>query len=234
MALASLAVSGYIGLAEGALIAFGGSGVLFIRSALLDDDATSWRHGTLMLGFAANCKNEGMALLVSATIAVAIVSWSRNRARVLNLWPGYALATPWLLLRAWHVLPTDIVAGSGLSRLIARAPYAINIFGYLGENLFKPWLWIAVLAGLAVAPAAMRRRERFILMVTSIQLFFYLAAYFASPYELHWHVLSSWPRLTGQLAFPMTFAVLLMTASSLQRDERAASPKVEESSQLRS
>lgn len=219
LALASLAVSGYVGLAEGALIAFGGAGVLFARSALAGDDATSWRHSALMLGFAANCKNEGVALLAAATIAVAVVSWPRSRARLLSLWPAYALAAPWLLLRAWHVLPTDIAGGSALSRFFARLPYAREIFAFLAANLFKPWLWIAILAGLLIASAAARRRERFILLVTAIQLVFYLAAYFATPNELHWHVLTSWPRLTGQIAVPITFAVFLMLASSLRHAE---------------
>ena len=29
-----------------------------------------------------------------------------------RLWPAYALAAPWLLLRLTHVLPTDIAGGS--------------------------------------------------------------------------------------------------------------------------
>src|SRR5207248_1695527 len=74
--VAALGFSRYIGLAEGALIAFGGAGVLFMRRALLDDDAAAWRHGALMLGFAANCKNEGLALLVAVTIALLAASWS--------------------------------------------------------------------------------------------------------------------------------------------------------------
>jgi hypothetical protein len=226
-ALASLAVTGYVGLAEGALIAFGGAGVLFIRSALIDDDATSWRHGALMLGFAANCKNEGVALLAAAIIAVAVVSWRANRARLLSLWPAYALAAPWLLLRALHVLPTDIAGGSALTRFFARLPFARVIFAFLVANLFKPWLWIVILAGLLIASAAARRRERFILLVTAIQIVFYLAAYFATPNELRWHVLTSWPRLTGQISVPITFAVFLMLASSLRRAEDAPPARVD-------
>ena len=238
LSLTSLAVSRYVGLAEGALIAFGGAGVLFVRTALRDGDPVAWRHGALMLGFAANCKNEGMALLVAVTIAVGVVSWfgggvvscqnegtalPRNRAatRLLNLWPAYALAAPWLLLRATHALPTDIVGGSAISRLMARLPYAHQILGYLAAQLFEPWFWIAILAGLLIAPAAARRREPFVILVTAIQFAFYVVAYLSTPHNLRWHVLTSWSRLTGQIAVPITFVVFLMLANSLRDGQDA-------------
>jgi hypothetical protein len=230
LALASSAVSTYFGLAEGALIAFGGAGVLFVRVALRDDDdAFAWRHGALMLGFAANCKNEGLALLVAVTIAVAAVSWYRGgetpRLRRLmtatKLWPAYALAAPWLLLRLTHVLPTDIAGGSAFSRLMARLPEVHQILGYLMANLHEPWFWIAILAAILIAPAAVRGRERFVFLVTAIQLLFYVVAYLASPHDLHWHVQTSWARLTGQVATPITFVVFLMLANSLRGSQDA-------------
>jgi len=222
LSLASLAFSGYVGLAEGTFIAFGSAGVLFVRSALLDDDVVAWRHGALMLGFAANCKNEGMALLVAVTIAVIVVSWSRNRASALHLWPAYALAAPWLLLRATHALATDIMGGSAASRFLARLPYVRQIVGFLAVQLYKPWFWVAILAGILIAPAAARRREYFVLLATAIQLVFYIAAYLTTPNNLGWHVLSSWSRLTEQIAVPITFSVFLMLANSLRGGEDAA------------
>ena len=230
LSLVSLAVSRYVGLAEGALIAFGGAGVLFVRTALRDGDAAAWRHGALMLGFAANCKNEGMALLVAVTIAVGVVSWQkeatarpRDRAitRMFALWPAYALAAPWLLLRAMHALPTDIAGGSAVSRLLARLPYAHQILGFLAARLYEPWFWMAILAGLLIAPAAARRRELFVILVTAIQLAFYVVAYLSTPHNLRWHVLTSWSRLTGQIAVAITFAVFLMLANSLRGGQDA-------------
>jgi hypothetical protein len=230
LALASRAVSTYVGLAEGALIAFGGAGVLFVRAALRDDeDAAAWRHGALMLGFAANCKNEGLALLVAVTISVAALSWFRggetSRLRRLmtatKLWPAYALAAPWLLLRFTHVLPTDIAAGSAFSRLVARLPQVHQILGYLATHLHEPWFWIAILGAILILPRAARRSERFVFLVTAIQLFFYVVAYLATPNDLHWHVLTSWARLTGQVATPITFVVFLMLAKSLRDSQDA-------------
>ena len=216
--IAALGFSRYVGLAEGALIAFGGAGVLFVRAALLDGDDVAWRHAALMLGFAANCKNEGLALLVAVTIAVVATS----RARFFKLIPAYALAAPWLILRALHTLPTDIVEGSTISRLLARLPYVHQILLFLAEQLTKPWFWIAILIGILVAPAVLRYRERFIFLVTAIQGLFFVVVYFITPNGLRWHVQSSWPRLTAQLAVPITFAVFLMLANSLLPEEDAA------------
>jgi hypothetical protein len=219
--LASLALSGDLGMAEGALIAFGGAGVLFVRVALADDDVAAWRNGALMLGFAANCKNEGTALLVAVTIAVFAVSWSRKRASVRHLWPAYALATPWLLLRAVHTLPTDLVSGSATSRLLARLPHAHQILLFLAAQLHEPWFWVTLLVGILIAAAASRHRERFVLTATAIQLAFYVGAYLTTPHDLRWHVLTSWWRLTGQVALPITFAVFLMLANSLPGSQDA-------------
>lgn len=221
LVVAALGFSRFVGLAEGALIAFGGAGVLFIRAALRDDDDTAWRHGALMLGFAANCKNEGLALLIAVTIAVVGTSWSRAVARLRKLTPAYVLAAPWLILRAAHTLPTDIAGGSAASRLLARLPHAHQILMFLAEQLYKPWFWVAILTGILIAPAAARRNERFVVLVTAVQFLFYLGAYLASPNNLSWHVKSSWSRLTGQIAVPITFAVFLMLANSLRRSQDA-------------
>jgi hypothetical protein len=219
--VAALGFSRYVGLAEGALIAFGGAGVLFVRAALPDDDDIAWRHAALTLGFAANCKNEGLALLVAVTIAVVVTSWSRAWVRLRKLAPAYALAVPWLILRAAHTLPTDLVEGSTISRLLVRLPHAHQILMFLAQQLYKPWFWIAILIGILLAPAAARRRERFILLVTAIQFLFYFVVYLMTPNGLRWHVLTSWPRLTAQIAVPIAFAVSLMLANSLRGSQDA-------------
>lgn len=217
LSLTGLAASRYPGLAEGPLIAFGAAGVLFIRRALQRDDAAAWRHAALLLGFAANVKNEGVALLVSVTVALLLV---RPRA-VSRLWPAFALAAPWLILRATHALATDIVAGSALSRVLYRLPYASDILMFVARRLYEPWFWATVLAGVLIVPLAMRRREAFVLLVTLIQFIFYLASYFATPNDLKWHVATSWSRLTDQIAIPITFAVFLMLAQYAARVEES-------------
>src|SRR6266545_65961 len=217
-----LAASRYPGLAEGPLIAYGAAGVLFIRRALQLEDRTAWRHGALLLGLAANVKNEGVALLVAVAIALLVV-----RARdLLRLWPSLALAAPWLILRATHTLPTDIVSGSAMSRALERLPHAGAILMFLARRLYEPWFWVVVLAGVLIAPAAMRRREKFVLLVTVVQLAFYVGSYFATPRDVEWHVATSWSRLTDQIAIPITVAVFLMLANYASEKEELWARKI--------
>ena len=222
LAVTGLAASRYPGLAEGPVIAYGAAGVLFIRRALQLDDSAAWLHGALLLGLAANVKNEGLALLVAVAAALLIV---RTRA-VMRLWPSVVLVAPWLILRAMHTLPTDIVGGSAMSRVLARLPNGAMILLYIARHLYEPWFWIALLAGVMILPFSLRRREAFVLIVTGIQLAFYIASYFATPHELRWHVATSWSRLTDQIAIPITVAVFLALANyaagELEPDRRSA------------
>ncbi len=209
LTITGLAASRYPGLAEGPLIAFGAAAVLFLRRAILFDEAAAWRHGALLLGLAANVKNEGLALIVSVAIALFV---ARGRD-VLRLWPAAVLAAPWLILRAMHVLPTDIVGGSAMDRVLARLPHAGELVMFLARRLYEPWFWIALLAGLIIVPGTMLLRERFVLIATAIQLMFYVGSYFATPHEVAWHVMTSWSRLTDQIAIPVTVVVFLALAN---------------------
>jgi hypothetical protein len=202
--MSSAAISMFVGLAEGALIAYLGAGVLFIRRALLFDDTAAWRHGAILLGLAACTKNEGLAMIVSVAIAVAIV----DARRVVRLWPAVAIALPWLVLRALHRLPTDVLRGS----FAAHASEAGTIFQLLAKTTYPPWLWAAILFGLLVMPAAARARERFVLLATLVQLLVYIAVYFATPHDVVWHIRTSWTRLTMQVAPPLAFAVMIELA----------------------
>ena len=213
-ALAWIAPSRFIGLAEGALIAFGGAAVLFLRDALRRDDGASWRHGAVLLGFAANCKNEGLALLAVVTIVILLL----HRKAVLRLWPSYALAAPWLVLRAVHALPTDIASDHAPARLAVRLRFAPQILDYLATHLYQQWFWIIILAGLLIIP---KKGEAFVLLVTALQLAVYAAAYFVTPYDVRWHVGTSWPRLTEQVAVPITFVVFLGLAEIISRRDDA-------------
>ncbi len=210
-ALSTIAVSRFVGLSEGAMIAFGGAAVLFLRRAMLLEEPAAWRHGAVMLGFAANCKNEGLALLVAVGLAM-LLSEPRRWRRLFRLWPAIALALPWLLLRATHVLATDIAGGSVSDRLLSRLHIAPQILTFLSARLDEPGFWVAILAAVLIAPAALRRRESFVLLATAIQLLFYIGSYFATPHDIRWHVATSWSRLTGQVAVPITYSAIIMLA----------------------
>jgi hypothetical protein len=155
------------------------------------------------------------------TIAVIAASWPSAWRSLRKLTPAYVLAAPWLILRAAHTLPTDIAGGSAASRLLARLPHAHQLLQLLADQLYNRGFWVAILVGILLVPAAARRRESFVFIVTAIQFLFYVGAYLATPNDVHWHVLTSWSRLTPQIAVPITFAVFLMLANSLRRGQDA-------------
>src|SRR5204863_9109210 len=134
---------------------------------------------------AANWKYEGLALLVEVTIAIPVLV----RRRVARLWPSYALAMPWLVLRAWHTLGSDIAGSHAAARIAARLQFTPQILGYLATKLYHPWFWIAILVGVMIIKP---KRESFVLLVTAIQLLFYIGSYFVTPYDVRWHIGTSW------------------------------------------
>jgi len=215
LTLTTLATSRYVGMAECLLIAFGGAAVLLLRRAIRLNEPADWIHGALFLGFAANVKNEGVALLVAVGVAMLIVA----RRQALRLWPAIVVAAPWLLLRATHSLSTDILSqsgsGSAIGRILHRLPAAAEVLAPMFEFLNERWFWFALCAGALALP--LLKRESFVLLVTLFQLAFFVAAYFATPSDIRWHVATSWWRLTDQMALPLTFVIVEQLAESLRR-----------------
>lgn len=205
--IAPIAASRFVGIAEGPLIAFGAAAVLFLRRAILLHDDAAWRHGAVLLGLAGCVKNEGIAMIVSAIIAVLFL----RRRDVVRLWPAVAIVAPWMILRATHELPTDIASGPIVARMLERLPYAFDLGNVLVRTLYHPFFWAALLLAFLIVPSA-RRREGFVLLFTAIQLAFYLATYLETPRDPRWHIATSWSRLTEQLAVPITYVVVLMLA----------------------
>lgn len=218
-ASAIVAMSLYAGMAEGALIAFAGTGLLFLRRAVSNDDPLDWRHGALLLGLAANCKNEGIALLAVTAIGV-VASDPRRWRRVVRLWPSLALLAPWMLLRAAHALPTDIAGGNIVGRFLERAAHPGEVFAILGRALVDPWSWIVILATLVIVPRGVQR-ERFIVIVTFLQIATYIATYFVTPNDVTWHIMTSWQRLTRQVQLPITVACVMLLAQFVMGGEDA-------------
>ena len=201
------------GLADAPLIAYGTAGLLLIRRG-------SVRAGAVILGLAAFTKNEGLALIAAAAIALLLTP---KRKAVLQLWPAALVAAPWLLVRATHTLPSYLASGNVTER-------ATNVFARIPELAraladhppSTPLLWIAIAVAL-IACARELHHERFLLTALVIQLFFYLGAYLVTPYQLYPHVGTSWPRIVQHLALPAAFAALALVtraASSSQPQPR--------------
>ncbi|HET8775652.1 MAG TPA: hypothetical protein VFP80_17765 [Thermoanaerobaculia bacterium] len=203
LGVASLALSPWVGLAEGPLIAYGTAGLLFVRRGDVP-------LGAVLLGLAACTKNEGLALLAAAAGALVFSGRWRDLPR---LWPALAVAAPWQIVRALHTLPTDLLAGPLPERVAANfARRAEFLDALMHERPVQPELWIALLVALVIF-APHLRRERFVLIAVALQLVFYIAAFAATPRELRWHVETAATRLLEQVALPLAFALLSLAAS---------------------
>lgn len=207
LALASFAVAPWVGLAEGPLVAYGTAALLLIREALRAGDHTALRAAAVFLGFAGLLKNEGIALIVAATIALAVV----GRRMAVAMWPAFALAASWQILRAVHHFPTDLAIGDVWSRILAHAGEPLTFLQAIASHTVgKPLFW----AGLAVAFLLQLReavqREKFILLVIAIQFLFYLFAYSTSPFQMDWHIKWSWERLVYHLTLPLATVALAL------------------------
>jgi hypothetical protein len=209
LAASPFALSPWVGLADGPFLAFAGAALLFLRRGLRLDDPAALRHGALLLGLAAGCKNEGSALIVAAAVAL-VAAEPRRWRRVVSLWPAVILIAPWTIARMLHHLQGD--TGGGVAQLPERLRHLPEIARALATTLPHPLLWTAMLTGLLLAPGAARAGERFLLTTASLQIAFYIAVYLVTPFGVVWHIETSWPRIATHVAVPLMVAVLVMLA----------------------
>ena len=218
-----LAATPWIGIGDGPFIAYATSGLLLMR-----------RHMTaasVMLGLSAFTKNEGLALIVAAAIALIV---ARRLRDVVRLWPAVVIAVPWLICRLAFHLQSDIAAGGLLTRILERVrdPQAIAT-AFISAPFGRPLFLVSLLLGLAIA---WRQVDRFVLLAVAIQFAFYVAVYLATPHDIGWHVRWSWERLIAHLTPSIAVAILIANmrtvsprgaepSSSVLPDERSPRPE---------
>lgn len=205
LALVPFACSPWIGLADGPLAAYATAGLLLVRRG-------SVTVGGVLLGLGAMTKNEGLTFIAAAAIALVI---ARRAREVLRLWPAVAIPLPWLVLRRVHGLGTDLTEGNVFARAVEhlRDPRPLVSAFAQYAHVGKPWFWLALAIGAAIAIRPLVKRERFVLAALGVQLLCYLAAYVATPHDLDWHVRWSWERLISHLTPSLTFVVLVSLLS---------------------
>jgi hypothetical protein len=217
LAVVSCALSPWLGLAEGALVAYGTGGLLYLRRAVHHGVPADALRGAIYLGLGAACKNEGLTLIVAAGLAfLAAGAWRLAR----HLWPAPAIALPWLLLRSLHGLHTDLASGGISSRLRDHLAHAGTILtAMLQYSLGRPLFWIGILLALALGARDLVRRERFLALALLIQLLFFISAYLVTPHDVTWHVRWSWERIVSQLTTALTFLAVVVAARSLAAEQ---------------
>ena len=210
-ALGTLALSGsallpWVGFADGPLVAFAGSAALLIRR-YLRGHATTLAVAVTLLAFGAMTKNEGMAFFAAVCIAAPSL--------IRRVWPAAAVIGVWLIMRAALHLPTDVFVGPLLPRIAHNVLMLPRAFANV--PVYQPWVWIAALVAIALAPAANLRRERFLLTVVAVQLCFYLGAYAMTPHDVFGHINGSWERISSHVTILIAFVGLTSVGQSLRR-----------------
>jgi hypothetical protein len=205
-ALIPFAATPWIGLAEGPFIAYATASLLVIRRG----DVTL---GAILLGLAASTKNEGLTLIVAVAIGLFCAGRKRD---VLRLWPALVIAMPWLIARLLLRVPTELVAGGVITRMIEHARDPAGFLAALASfHLGKPLYWMGLAAGIAITFRTIITRERFVLIALFVQFAAYLGAYLATPFGVMWHITWSWERLVAHLTPALTYVVLVHLAGPL-------------------
>ncbi|MEO8380025.1 MAG: hypothetical protein ABI779_10220 [Acidobacteriota bacterium] len=202
LAVAGVAATHWVGMAEAPMIAFGGAGLLSVREGKLP-------LGAVLLGLAACAKNEGLALIVAAGLALVCMGRVRDAFR---LWPAALVVAPWLALRALHRLPGDF-----LMRSFDLERVRLVLDTIVHKPPERPLLWVG-LAEVFVVFAGSLRRESFLLLATLFQVLFYVGAYLVTRYDVAWHIVYSWPRLLDQVAVPLVFVAAVMAGQAMVRN----------------
>ncbi len=199
LAFIAFALSPWIGLAEGPLVAYGTTGLLFVRRG---DVA----RGAVYLGLAANCKNEGLTLIVAAAIGLlAAGAWRK----IVRLWPAAAIAAPWLIARALHGLHGDLTVPGIAARAAAHLHDLGPMFAAMARySLGRPILWSGIVLAIVIGAPRIAKRERFLAVAIVVQLLVFVAAYIVTPHDVTWHVRWSWERLVTQLGAAIMFLAM--------------------------
>jgi hypothetical protein len=207
LALACIAFSPWIGLAEGPLVASGTVGLLYVRRGVIASNSADILRGALFLGIAGSFKNEGVALIAAAAAGLLLTA----PRFLLRLWPAIAIVTPWFVLRRLHHLQTDLTTGPILDRVTGHLANLKPMFAALATyTTGKPFFWIGVGLALLLALRAAVTRERFLLVTLLVQIGFFLAAYVVTPHDVTWHVRWSWERIVSQITLPLGFVAIAL------------------------
>ena len=199
--------SRWVGMAEVPLIAYLTAGLLLVRRDLDEDHPPL--IGALFLGAAALTKNEGLSLLLAATIALGLMWWKSPR-RLLRLAPAWALAGSWQIARISLQLSNDLFEGKAAERVVGKLAHLRQVLDALGKNPPDlPLFWFGALVVLILCWRRAAKSERFLVTTISLQILFFIGAYVVTPHDVYWHVENSWVRILSQLGAIIASLVFL-------------------------
>jgi len=217
LAVAFPAMNLWVGLAEAPVMAFGCAALLFLRRG-------EYALGAVMLGFAAWSKNEGVALILAAAIALAFVA----ARRVVTLWPALAIIAPWIVARRVAGLTTDLGRGAVFGRVVERLQDPAGTLQALATAPpDQPYLWLIILAIVLIFVRSAWQRERFLLLALLLQSAALVVPLLATPFDLAGHAQFSLNRIPHQIAPAAAFlaAVLLIRGLSAPSPSAGSPPQ---------
>lgn len=202
-ALSGCCCSIWIGLAEGPMLAYGTAGLLLIRRSVGRDNSLSLA-GSMLLGFAALTKNEGLTLLAAALVGIAIVRLKRTFSLLPLLLAGGA-ALLWIVTRAFFHFQAADFDPRRLPGTFLNIPFFLRTVTTVSPH--HPGLW--VLFGIVMVSGGLLffTKERFLITTLVTQVLACWAVYAFSVRDLGWLVRSSWPRVSSQLEVVLGFVV---------------------------
>lgn len=217
LAAAGTALSTWLGMAEIPLIAFAGCALLYLRAGLKRNEGAYLTCGSLLLGAAALTKNEGVALVVAATAAVAVTSRFDLR-KLAAMWPAFAMTALWQMVRLAHGLHSDLFGGDVSNRVASKLENAGAVVNALvAHPPDRRFFWLFTLIVVLVGIRYVVRHERFLGTAVLIQTSFYIGSYIVTPHDVEWHVTTSWSRLADQLALPLSMLALFVVFGEEER-----------------
>lgn len=205
-------------------------------------------HGTrwlvlsaIVLGAAANGKNEGLmaavAVVAGLVVAGALAEDRRRRALLSAVAAGAFVglaALPWRLWLSARDVHGDISASRALDPgVLADASGRVEPAATaMWDRFTNPRVWgylafvALLLIGVALARRATRRLGAYYGVTGGLIFFFLLLAYWVAETELNWHLSTSSDRVVHLLGFAAIAAVVQLTATLYEDDDvpRPAAP----------
>lgn len=216
LAVTPLGLSPWIGIGEGPLLAYGSAALLLTADGLEERARRTMLTAGVLLGFAALTKNEGIAMIVAAALAVVLSSRSQ-RSQVIRLWPAVAMTALWVVPSAVAGLATDLAAGNPAARLVDRLRDPRPILELMAaHSAWRPIFWAGLAVGIVATLGRRLFAERVALVFVLAQVALYVTAYAVTPHDLAWHVRWSWERLLSHVAFLLTVAILSAVVGTLR------------------
>lgn len=216
--LTPLALTPWIGMAEGPLLVYGSAGMLYVALGARESSREPVFTGAVLLGLAALTKNEGTVMIVAAALSLLITP--RSRSMALRLWPALVLAAVWIVPREVFGLEGDLTAADPVGRAISRLSDPLGFLRLLAaHSSWRPLFWIGLAVGGVVGAKRLLRNEFTVTAFVAIQLLAYVGAYLVTPYELAWHVRLSWERVLSHVLFLLTAVVLASLISVVREKE---------------